>query len=193
MNKCAEYPELDSIYVPLDTVNVIEAAAGTGKTYNIQNLVARMIVELDYPIDKIVVVTFTKPAAKELSERLHAVLEMIYNVLQGLQCASENDQQRAEALIAAFDEKNISRSDQLKRIRTALQDFDKSWVATIHSFCARVLSENAFESSVAFKVRMENDIAEYVNKLINDYCRSKCQCYQELLQFRKSLQKRMGK
>ena len=172
MNIAANCSDLDSINVPLEGINLIEAAAGTGKTYNIQNLVARMIVECNYPIDSIAVVTFTDLAAKELSERLRAVLESLHTVMQNRRCSDQGDQERAEKLVARFNSQHISGDVQLQRLKNALRDFDNNQVSTIHGFCARILRENAFESSLAFQVKLEeND--KYLEKLLADYCRTR--------------------
>ena len=76
--------ELDSVEIPLRGITLIEAAAGTGKTHNIQNLAARMIVEKNYPLESIVIVTFTNKAAAELSDRLRAVLALLVRRLEGV-------------------------------------------------------------------------------------------------------------
>ncbi|MBR1953408.1 MAG: UvrD-helicase domain-containing protein, partial [Lentisphaeria bacterium] len=58
--------ELNSFTCSLEGAHLIEAAAGTGKTYNIQNLVVRLLLERDFDIENIAVVTFTEAAADEL-------------------------------------------------------------------------------------------------------------------------------
>lgn len=161
---------LDSINTELAGVNLIEAAAGTGKTYNIQNLAARLIVEKNFPINSIVIVTFTEKAAAELADRLRIVLEALLAVLQNRFC-DENETERAKALLQRFDKQGIPREDQQRRVEQALRDFDTNCVSTIHGFCAKVLQENAFESSVAFRVRIEPDMKSYTKKLLGDYCR----------------------
>jgi exodeoxyribonuclease V beta subunit len=55
--------------------NLIEAGAGTGKTYNITFLVLRLLIEKNLPIDEILVVTFTEAAASELKEKIRARLK----------------------------------------------------------------------------------------------------------------------
>ena len=67
-------PELNAMTVSLEGTHLIEAAAGTGKTYNIQTLVARLLLEKRIPIDKILVVTYTDLATGELRNRLHTIL-----------------------------------------------------------------------------------------------------------------------
>ena len=55
--------------------HLVAASAGTGKTYNIQNIYARIIMENDYQVSQVQVMTFTEAATKELKDRLHAVLK----------------------------------------------------------------------------------------------------------------------
>ena len=64
-------------------VNLIEASAGTGKTYTIAMLVLRLVVESDIPIDKILVVTFTKAATEELKARIRNRLADAKRILSG--------------------------------------------------------------------------------------------------------------
>ena len=79
-----DIPMLDSTSCPLNGVCMIEAAAGTGKTYNIQNLVLRLILEQDIPISGILVVTFTEAATAELRTRIRWVYaEMLLYSLIG--------------------------------------------------------------------------------------------------------------
>ena len=171
MKSLHTYPELDSVHIPLEGVSLIEAAAGTGKTHNIQNLAARLIVEKNFPIDTVVIVTFTEKAAGELADRLRIVLESLVQFLRNGSCNDSRQQKRAKELIEAFDGKEIPRAVQLQRLQDALRDFDENRVATIHGFCARVLKENAFESSLVFKQRLEKNIDFYLEKLLGDFCR----------------------
>ncbi|MCK5529199.1 MAG: UvrD-helicase domain-containing protein, partial [Kiritimatiellae bacterium] len=55
--------------------NLIEASAGTGKTYSIQTLFLRLVITEGIPVQKILVVTFTEAATKELRERLRSIME----------------------------------------------------------------------------------------------------------------------
>ena len=165
--------ELDSVNMPLEGITLIEAAAGTGKTHNIQNIAARLIVEKNFAINRIVIVTFTELAAKELAERLRSVLESLAKVLQGETLADVSQQKRSEELLHSFDRHGIEAKDQLERVKNALADFDDNRVSTIHGFCARILNENAFESSVLFRTRLEKNIDQYVDKLLGDFCRMK--------------------
>ena len=70
--------ELNSCKCPLDGVYLIEASAGTGKTYNIQNLAVRLIVEKGLKIDQILIVTFTRAATAELCDRIRKIIQSSY-------------------------------------------------------------------------------------------------------------------
>ena len=73
---------LNSLTCPLDGANLIEAAAGTGKTYNIQNLTVRLILERNLPVESILVLTFTEAAAAELRRRIRSILQTTLSFLQ---------------------------------------------------------------------------------------------------------------
>ena len=72
----------------LDGWNLIEAAAGTGKTYTIQNLAVRFLLERRLPIRSLLVVTFTEAAAAELKERIRAVLGTMLDAATGAEPAN---------------------------------------------------------------------------------------------------------
>ena len=127
---------------------LVEASAGTGKTYNIQNVYLRLVLREALTVQQILVVTFTNAATRELRERLRSVL---------LQCRYELDfpsgatptpeQQRIRNAIAlANPDRNPDQAANLKkRIQIALMDFDGAAIFTIHGFCKRVLERYAFE------------------------------------------------
>ncbi len=165
--------KLDSVTMPLDGVTLIEAAAGTGKTYNIQNIVARLIVEKNFPIETLAVVTFTEKATKELSGRLRKMLELLTGVLNKCSSADEDAQKRARELLERFSALGITHKEQQERLAEALRNIDDCQVSTIHGFCSRLLSEYAFESSIAFQTKLEKNVKNLVSKLVKDFCRSK--------------------
>ena len=93
-----DIPMLDSTSCPLNGVCMIEAAAGTGKTYNIQNLVLRLILEQDIPISGILVVTFTEAATAELRTRIRDMLRNALNYAAG-SAIPEKERPRIKAII----------------------------------------------------------------------------------------------
>jgi exodeoxyribonuclease V beta subunit len=127
--------------VPLDRHTVLEASAGTGKTFTLENLVVELILSGDVPIDRILVVTFTEKATNELRLRVRSKLEELG---RGEGPAPDDAQLRAGDFWTLDD------AAQAKLAR-AIHAFDGATIATIHAFCQRVLRENAFSSGRLFE------------------------------------------
>ncbi|HEX8791788.1 MAG TPA: UvrD-helicase domain-containing protein [Polyangiaceae bacterium] len=127
--------------VPLDRHAVIEASAGTGKTFTLEHLVVELVLAGDVPLDQVLVVTFTEKATNELRVRVRGKLE---DLLAG--CGRAPD----DAEIAAGDFWTIDDAARAK-IARALHAFDGATIATIHAFCQRVLRDNAFASGRLFE------------------------------------------
>jgi exodeoxyribonuclease V beta subunit len=119
------------VEVPREGHVVIEASAGTGKTFTIESLVVDFVLERGIRLDEILVVTFTERATAELRMRVR---------------------QKLEALLADEDDPSLSIEGDAwtmddgarARIRDALHAFDGASISTIHAFCHRILGENAF-------------------------------------------------
>ena len=168
---------------PLDGVNLVEAGAGTGKTYNIQILVLRLILA-GADVRKILVVTFTDAATAELRDRIHRILTAMRDALAQLvgkdQCESEDIiASLNEQLRGFFQDTNPSdnnwRQDlpgALRKVREALRNFDQAPISTIHGFCHRMLNENAFESGIRYGLEARVDISAVVNEIIHDFARN---------------------
>ncbi len=127
--------------VPLDRHSVIEASAGTGKTFTLENLVVEIVLSTDVTLDQLLCVTFTEKATHEIRTRVRAKLE----TLLGGGGEAPN-----EAQIRAGDYWTIDDRHH-KKLETALHTFDGATIATIHAFCHRVLRDNAFASGRCFQ------------------------------------------
>lgn len=170
MNESVQISRLDSLTCPLDGINLIEAGAGTGKTYNIQNLVVRLLVEKEMTIDQIAVVTYTDAATAELRDRIRTILNNIHSMLHLGVCADPKDRDRVEKLVRRFTGlKNPEICGKI--ILDAIRSFDDACISTIHGFCRRILSENSFESGILFNVRLEKNINDIVDSLTADFYR----------------------
>jgi len=164
--------KLNSLDCPLDGVTLIEAAAGTGKTYNILNIVMRLLVEKKYPIGSIAVLSFTNEAADELKNRLRRLIDGVLAAIDGL----PSDEQ-AKAFADKYRSGGAEAIDNLRKIlRTVQRDFDDARIATINGFCHRVLSENAFESGVSFNAELDTMPEMKLNVLFNDWKRRRLCC-----------------
>ncbi|RDZ26633.1 exodeoxyribonuclease V subunit beta [Lysobacter silvisoli] len=138
--------------VPLQGLRLIEASAGTGKTYTLATLVARLVIERGLRMSQILAVTFTDAATQELRERLRKRMVLARDLIEGDPDAPvDNDGERAStrALIQARLQEE-SRDSLRARLRDAALDIDLAAVVTIHGFCARVLAEHALESGQPF-------------------------------------------
>ena len=150
--------------------SIIEAAAGTGKTYNITNIVARIIMERsDVTIDKMVIVTFTRAAAGELKSRISQRLAELESAVN----AGVLDKDDLLINLQEKLSKNELTLKQLKtRLRLALLNFDRAMIGTIHSFAMRSLSENGFDSRQKFGFVLNENTKGIISQLCNDYWRS---------------------
>ncbi len=164
-----EIPELDSITCPLEGVCMIEAAAGTGKTYNIQNLVLRLVLERDLPVSSILVVTYTEAATAELRSRIRAMLRNALHCMTG-GAVPQKELPRIRAILEHAE--NSAAEDVLvRRLRNAFLEFDAGTVSTIHGFCQRMLAEHAFESGGLFDTVIRTDLEEIIRELLTDFYR----------------------
>lgn len=128
---------------PFQTL-LLEASAGTGKTFSIEHLVVRLLIESNSPllIDRILVVTFTRAATRELKLRIRTA---IVSALQSL----ENDDLKVDYLRKQLEQEKMQ---AIFRLRAALASADEMQIFTIHGFCHKVLSEFAFEAEESFSI-----------------------------------------
>ena len=161
-------------------VNLVEASAGTGKTFAIAMLVLRFVTEFGLPLPDILVVTFTKAATEELRERIRARLASARELLaEGQESEvrsqeSENGYGHDPALTAwrqGLAERGIAEDLALQRLELALLDMDLAPVFTIHGFCQRMLQEQALESGQLFDFELTTDPAKERDEVICDYWR----------------------
>jgi exodeoxyribonuclease V beta subunit len=156
----------DPVQSPLyKGINLIEASAGTGKTYAIAMLVLRFVVEHDLKIDQLLVVTFTKAATEELKDRVRARLSEAKRVLDG-----RVNQDNAE-MQAWLESLQIAEEVKKQRLNNALLDLDRAGVFTIHGFCQRVLREHALESGQLFDAELTDDLTTIKQACADDFWR----------------------
>lgn len=156
----------DSARSPLfKGVNLVEASAGTGKTYAISMLVLRFITELEIQIDQILIVTFTKAATEELKDRIRSMLVKGRNLLLGRDDVNKND--TLEQWAAGVEKKDLS----VHLLDRALIDIDKAPIYTIHGFCQRMLQDQALESGQLFDVELVADISRVRGQVVEDFWR----------------------
>ena len=163
---------LNSVTVPLEGINLVEAAAGTGKTYNIQNIVTRLILEKSLPIDSIVVLSFTNEAAAELGNRIRKILDEILGLLEDIPVQAP-EQAREIIEHDKLIHPETTTKERIILVRNALRDFDLARISTINGFCQKLLSEFAFESNLAFNSELKTAPDQIIVELLEDWMRSK--------------------
>lgn len=126
--------------IDLDKHGLIEASAGTGKTYTIENLVSRIIVEKNVGLENILLVTFTEKATGELKSRIRKTIQ--------------------DELLS-----NKHVGPELKHLQESLTNFDSASIYTIHGFCQSILRDFSFEQKQLFDFEVVNDNPIYEKML----------------------------
>ncbi|MBI6897146.1 exodeoxyribonuclease V subunit beta [Pseudomonas putida] len=162
---------------PLHGSQLIEASAGTGKTFTISALYLRLILghggeqgfsrELLPP--QILVVTFTDAATKELRERIRARLAEAARFFRG-----ELDDADPLLHLLRDDYPQEQWPRCASRLEIAVQWMDEAAVSTIHGWCQRMLREHAFDSGSLFTQSLETDHSELLGQVMRDYWRRFC-------------------
>ncbi|MCD9029026.1 exodeoxyribonuclease V subunit beta [Luteimonas sp. BDR2-5] len=138
--------------LPLDGVRLIEASAGTGKTFTLATLFTRLVVERGLRIGQILAVTFTDAATQELRRRIRERLDLAARLVGS--AASADDSAEAVLTHRVLERHLASGSEtpaQLaRRLRSAAEEIDLAAIFTIHGFCSRVLAEHALDSGQSF-------------------------------------------
>lgn len=153
----------DPINTPLTGTNLIEASAGTGKTYTISGLFLRLILEKQLTVNQILVVTFTKAATEELKERIRNTLLKAKSAF----LKDSSDDVFIETMVKKFDNRALA----IQLIQDALTDFDNAAIYTIHGFCQRILHENAFETQSLFDTELVADSTGLIREIVDDFWR----------------------
>jgi exodeoxyribonuclease V beta subunit len=110
----------------------LEASAGTGKTFTIEHLIVRLLIETPLNLDEIVIVTFTRAATRELKDRIRSNLEQII------------------AHKISFPYLESISEEARSKLEDALKNFETAQIFTIHGFCSHLLKQFAFETGASF-------------------------------------------
>ncbi len=166
---------LDLLGCSLTGSHLIEASAGTGKTWTITGLYLRLLLESQLTPEQILVVTFTEDATQELKDRIRRRITSALRYFELLSEDPEKAQTLADPLLQSLSEK-FSTADQRKlaklRLDHAIRLLDQAAISTIHGFCNRLLQDFAFESGVLFEANLEESDRALLGQIIDDYWRS---------------------
>ena len=146
--------------------HLVAASAGTGKTYNIQNICARLVAEKGFRVSQIQVMTFTEAATKELRDRIRKVLVGFGRYLKG-KPGDGGERERMEKLKACVLA-NVTLEDAQTNLETAVREFDQAAISTIHGFCRRVLARYALETGNPFEAELGDADSAELERRVRD-------------------------
>ena len=155
--------QLSVFDVPFKGFSLVEASAGTGKTYNITSLYIRAIVEEDLQPSSILVLTYTEAATAELKSRIRI------RIKECVDCLISTEVPKDDFLVAFKKSANPS---YLKKLKNALFSFDEAAVFTIHGFCQKLLREESLAFGVQPDFEIIQDTTELVQDAVDSYWRS---------------------
>jgi len=162
--KMTIYKHFDLLTSPLEGTNLIEASAGTGKTYAIAGLFLRLVLEKNLSINEILVVTFTVPATEELKVRIRIKLREAIEAFKG--------GKTKDSFLINLVRRYTAPKTALQSLGQALRSFDQAAIFTIHGFCRRILHENAFESGSLFDTELVTDQENLKREIVDDFWRT---------------------
>jgi len=142
---------------------MVEASAGTGKTYSVAGLVAHALaIDPDLRIADILITTFTRNAAADLRDR---VRRRIIDVAVALEAGSEAARSSSDAVVASLADSGLELGDMVSRLRRAEVEFDSATIATIHSICNRILALAGLPTA---DVNEDADTERIIAHVVND-------------------------
>ena len=160
----------DPNHYPLDPgLRLLEASAGTGKTFALAHLALRLISEGAVPLPSLLVVTFTDAAAAELRSRIGQRLQDALTGLEALERGAALPQ--ADPVLQQWWQRapqGQSRRDWISRVLMALEQLDAADITTIHGFCTRSLRRLAISSGAAMQQQLETDATALVQEVVQD-------------------------
>ena len=160
--------------VPLQGTHLVEASAGTGKTFAISTLVVRLLIETELTIEDVLVVTFTDAATAELKGRIRQRLDQAIEMTRTPPPAGDP--------LATIVHKNIcppqgdgltpdpKKQQRLLRVLTQnLQKFDRAKITTIHSYCQRALQERTIGQGPGTDDASQTDTGPLLTEITEDF------------------------
>ncbi len=161
--------DLDVFACELSGTSLIEASAGTGKTWNICGIYLRLLVERNLTVDRILVVTFTKAATAELRERIRTRIVETLAQLDGRPAGG--DPFVKQLLTALRTRSNHDEAKLRANLDVALKCFDDAAIFTIHGFCQRALAETPFAAGLPFRLEVSPDDNTLMREAVADFWR----------------------
>ncbi|OBF24478.1 exodeoxyribonuclease V subunit beta [Mycobacterium kubicae] len=145
------------------TTTVLEASAGTGKTFALAGLVTRYVAEGHAKLDEMLLITFGRAASQELRERVR------WQMVEAVRAFDDPSVVGANQLVAhLIDGTEPERDARRQRLRDALAGFDAATIATTHQFCQLVLKSLGVAGDTDSGVTLVEDLDELVTEIVDD-------------------------
>jgi exodeoxyribonuclease V beta subunit len=158
---------LDVFRCELSGTSLIEASAGTGKTWNICVLYLRLLLQRRLDVSQILVVTFTNAATAELRDRIrHRIAE----ILDHLKGEVQSDQDFAIQLLKSLPA-DSAEADWKHLLAQALQRFDEAAIFTIHGFCERALRDTPLGAGMPMSMELVTEDSALAAEVAEDFWR----------------------
>lgn len=148
---------------PLEGISLVEASAGTGKTYNITSLYVRAVLEKGLIPSQILVMTYTEAATAELKLRIRNRLKESLAIIESGEAGE--DIFYTDLLAQQYQEAK-------EKLEHAIEQFDEAAIFTIHGFCTRVLTEYSLQFGIAPKFDLLTDKSEVLQDCVDSYWRA---------------------
>jgi exodeoxyribonuclease V beta subunit len=146
----------------VSSTTLLEASAGTGKTFALAGLVTRYLAETRITLDQMLLITFNRNASRELRERVRSQIVEALAALDGRVPPSSD---LVQYLVSASDQEcDVRRA----RLRDALANFDAATIATIHEFCGRVLKSLGVAADSSTDATLQESLDDLVTEVVDD-------------------------
>ncbi|WP_171035601.1 UvrD-helicase domain-containing protein, partial [Haemophilus influenzae] len=168
---------LNPITLPLNQISLIEASAGTGKTYTIGSLYLRLLLKAGennfsrpLNVEEILVVTFTEMATEELKKKIRERITDAINKLTAFAKTQDKSAFKNDEFLTALCD-NLDIFEAIHRLKLAEQNMDLAAIYTIHGFCRRMLMQYAFHSGIHFNLELIKDQSDLLVRFANEFWR----------------------
>jgi exodeoxyribonuclease V beta subunit len=148
-------------------LRLLEASAGTGKTFALAHLVLRLVAEAGHPLSRLLVVTFTEAATAELRDRIGQRLQA------ALACLEDGARPPADGVLQTWlEERRAGEEGDLGPLRgrllLAMEELDAADITTIHGFCRRTLQRQALEAGRSPELQIDSDSETRLAQVVHD-------------------------
>ncbi|WP_413684170.1 UvrD-helicase domain-containing protein [Prochlorococcus sp. MIT 1011] len=152
-------------------IRLIEASAGTGKTFSLSHLVLRLLTEKEYSINEILVVSFTEATASEIKARIIERLILALKIIESTNTTVKP--YKVDNVLNEWVELNITSKERALYIASllleALERIDNADITTIHGFCSKTLRREAIENGNNLNPTIEKDSNSLINEIVEEY------------------------